>query len=458
MGTNCYRVIFMHRKLIFVCVTLAILAAGCFIYKSVPSSLSQQTRYVVIGCSAAGFNAARELMKGAPNAHVMCLSEETVAPYDKTALHGLVKGKPKKLELQSSKSCHAVNVQGGKKVIELDRTNKRLKLADNSIVPYDKLLIATGARPYQPEHIKHACASRGVVFYNTLDDVQYIIERLHAQPTATVLIAGAGIRSLELADGLRSRFPKATITLLNRSARLLGAHGDDNTDRIIAQRLKQSGITFLAPAVVRDVNVTDTGYMVKLEDDRGLAADLIVFNQGTTPNSALAKAAGLAVFDNDAISVDSELMTSDPNIFAAGDVAGFKNPLGDGVVRSNKWRAAKEQGKIAARNMLGKHVHYRHEPSAFVTSFLGMKGLMSGDVRQAPRAVSRVFGDDARYAHLVVNNDKLKAFVFVWERSQQRPDVLDLRRALINQSPVGDKTFLEKMRRASESIQQESRQ
>lgn len=427
----------MNKKLKIAFFLLIFFGVSCSLYQGFNQrSVSTGRHYVVIGCSAAGFYAAKELVKLNKNVRVSCISEENSNPYNKTQFHSLV---AKKGQRSSRVELGTGNLSGiefilGAKVVAIDSINKTVSFVDNQTINYDKLLIATGARPQVPAHLSSLVPTTNIIFYNTKNDVEAILNAVDKNPSLHVLIVGAGIRALELSDGLKRRHKEIKISILNRSAQFLGNHGDARSDEFIGKRLRDAGVNFIAPASVSAIAKHEDKFTVSYENGE-LKADLVVFTIGTVSNSEFAKS-HLELYEDGSIKVDNELKTSNNDIYAAGDVAGFKDPLGEGWVRSAKWRSSKLQGQIAAANMLGQHRSYKHEPAAFITSFFGVKAIVSGNVRSKSLNSSLVKVENKRYFRFVLENQRLKSFITVWDKGQKRPNMFLLRRKLLDQSPV----------------------
>jgi len=437
-------------KYIFLAVVISLL--GCVFYRGTWIRSNDKADYVVIGCSAAGLAAAKELTKLRPNSKITCITEENSMPYDKTLLQSYISGKKdgKKISLEKDdKKFKAIVFRLNSRVVEIKKDQKQVVLANNDVINYDKLLVATGAKPNLPEQLTFAASWPEVKFYNTKEDADNFIERA-TKNDAKIVVIGAGIRSLELVDAIKRRNASAEVTIANRSARFFGQSGDNNLDVLIMEKLNSRGIKFLAPLDINRLSlerISDGVLNVSIGGANAQTVNLIVFALGTAPNSQLAKDAHLDLYENGAIKVDDELRTSDPNIFAAGDVVAFSNPVGDGLVSSNKWQASKEQGKIAAQNMAGKNVRYHHEPSAHLTSFFGMKAIIAGDVRSAPLDEHSIIDQDQyHYFHFVFKNDRLAAFAMMWDKKHVRPNIFFLRTKFVKQSLVSPRDFLRKIK------------
>jgi 3-phenylpropionate/trans-cinnamate dioxygenase ferredoxin reductase subunit len=218
-------------------------------------------------------------------------------------------------------------------------------LGDGTAVPYDKLLLATGARPRSlPGTV---CGGR-IAALRSHDDAAriraYLVEGSH------IAILGGGFIGLELAASARKL--GASVTLIEGLPRILSRGVPAEIAAIVASRHAEEGVEVLCAAKVAGIEERPGEVRLTLEDGRVVAASLLVVGIGAVPNTELAEMAGLAV-DN-GIAVDGLLRTSDPDILAAGDCTSYPLPLyGDRRVRLESWRNAQEQGQLAAANMLG---------------------------------------------------------------------------------------------------------
>jgi 3-phenylpropionate/trans-cinnamate dioxygenase ferredoxin reductase subunit len=211
-------------------------------------------------------------------------------------------------------------------------------LSDGQTLPYDRLLLATGARPR-----RLACpgAERALDF-RTFADAMAIFSRTEAGKTVAVI--GGGLIGMELAAVLRGK--GVAVSIIEAAPRPLGrAVPLRFADRLHARHLDE-GVHFHLGQGVADV----TSDAVVLADGVRVHADIVVAAIGVVPDIALAEAAGLAT--GNGILTDTFLRTSDPHIFAAGDCASVSQS-GGGHMRFESWRNARRQAEVAARNMAG---------------------------------------------------------------------------------------------------------
>ncbi|KNY16536.1 ferredoxin reductase [Shinella sp. SUS2] len=304
--------------------------------------------FVIVGAGECGARAAFALRGKGFDGTITLIGNEDHLPYERPPLskEALVAGDGPKLIADAERYAAAgIAVLRGRPVIEIDRTARRVLLGDGTAVPYDKLLLATGARPRSlPGTV---CGGR-IAALRSHDDAAriraYLVEGSH------IAILGGGFIGLELAASARKL--GASVTLIEGLPRILSRGVPAEIAAIVASRHAEEGVEVLCAAKVAGIEERPGEVRLTLEDGRVVAASLLVVGIGAVPNTELAEMAGLAV-DN-GIAVDGLLRTSDPDILAAGDCTSYPLPLyGDRRVRLESWRNAQEQGQLAAANMLG---------------------------------------------------------------------------------------------------------
>ncbi|TAA58883.1 NAD(P)/FAD-dependent oxidoreductase [Shinella sp. JR1-6] len=304
--------------------------------------------FVIVGAGECGARAAFALREKGFDGTITLIGNEDHLPYERPPLskEALVAGDGPKLVADAERYAAAgIAVLCGRPVIEIDRTARRVLLGDGTAVPYDKLLLATGARPRSlPGTV---CGGR-IAALRSHDDAAriraYLVEGSH------IAILGGGFIGLELAASARKL--GASVTLIEGLPRILSRGVPAEIAAIVASRHAEEGVEVLCAAKVAGIEERPGEVRLTLEDGRVVAASLLVVGIGAVPNTELAEMAGLAV-DN-GIAVDGLLRTSDPDILAAGDCTSYPLPLyGDRRVRLESWRNAQEQGQLAAANMLG---------------------------------------------------------------------------------------------------------
>jgi 3-phenylpropionate/trans-cinnamate dioxygenase ferredoxin reductase subunit len=196
--------------------------------------------------------------------------------------------------------------------------------------------------------------------------------RADLSPAARVVVIGAGWIGLEAAAAARHHGAEVTVVEMD-SAPLRRVLGDE-VAAVFAELHRAQGVTFRFGTGVREFRAGDDGRLavVVLTDGTELPADLAVVGVGISPATELAEAAGLAV--ENGVAVDAGLRTSDPDVFAAGDVAAFTHPALGRRIRVEHWSNALNGGAAAAHAMLGEEVAYDQVPYFFTDQYdLGME-------------------------------------------------------------------------------------
>jgi NADPH-dependent 2,4-dienoyl-CoA reductase/sulfur reductase-like enzyme len=315
--------------------------------------------------------------KQAPEKDVRLLTDERCEPYEKPPLSkGVLVGKSTPADAPiagpGGLASHGVVLDCHASCRAIERDAGMVALADGRSLPYSTLVIATGSLVRELPHLP--LGTPRVHYLRTEADADRLKATL--RETNRLLVIGAGLIGLEVAASA-AELGVAT-TVLELAPRVLERVCNDTIGSRVAEEHRRRGVDLrvgsaMASATVRahEIEVTTT------TGDR-LVADTVVVGTGAKPNDSLAAAAGLEV--RDGIVVDEYCRTSDPNIFAAGDVVRFPGP--HGPVRLENWRHAQDQGIVAGRNAAGAHEIYKTIPSFWSEQYdLYVQGLgwpMSG--------------------------------------------------------------------------------
>ncbi len=343
--------------------------------------------FVIIGASLAGAKAAETLRGAGFGGAVVLIGAEQERPYERPPLSkGFLLGKDDKSKIyvheESWYQQHDVDLRRGVAAVAVDRGARQISLAGGEIVRYDKLLFTTGASPRRLN--VPGGDLDGVLYLRSVGDSERLVDAFRSTGRAggRVVIAGGGWIGLETAAAARSYGCAVTVvepepTPLNR---VLGPE----LGEVFADLHRRHGVEFRLRAGVAEFRGgagADAGRVrrVVTTDGTELATDLVVVGIGAVPNVSLAEAAGLDV--GNGILADAALRTSDPDIYAAGDVANPWHPLLNRRVRVEHWANALNSGPAAARSMLGREVSYDRVPYFFSDQYeLGMEtsGLPEG--------------------------------------------------------------------------------
>jgi 3-phenylpropionate/trans-cinnamate dioxygenase ferredoxin reductase component len=314
---------------------------------------------VVVGAGLAGATAVTELREQGYDGDVTLIGAETHPPYERPPLSKAYlmgndpfeKAHVHPLEWYAENN---VDLRLGTTVETVDLANKRLTLSDGELT-YDKLLLATGA---QPRTLDLDAGDVPVVTLRTLEDSDRIKESFGEGKK--IVIVGAGWIGLEVASA--ARMAGTDVTVFETAELPLLAVLGPKVATVFADLHREHGV---------DLRLSTGVTPADLE-----GADLIVIGIGAAPTTDLAVAAGLDV-DN-GILVDEHLVSSDPAVYAVGDVANQLHPT-LGRLRVEHWDNAIEQAKVAAHNLAGASEAYDHTPYFFTDQYdLGMEYVGHG--------------------------------------------------------------------------------
>ncbi len=321
--------------------------------------------YVVVGGGLAGAKAVETLRDEGFSGPITLIGAETDRPYERPPLSkGLLLGndEPESVFVHTLEWYpeHNVTLRTGVTATAVDRAAKVVRLGTGEDVGYEKLLLATGSTP-RPLTVP---GGGRALMLRTLADSRRISDAV--TDGTRVVVIGAGWIGLEIAAAARSR--GATVTVVEMAALPLQAVLGDEIATVFADLHRAHDVTFHLSAQVAAVE-TDA---VRLADGTTIPADVVVAGVGVTPNVGLAADAGLDV-DNGVL-VDGRLATSDPDIFAAGDIANVDHPFLKQRVRVEHWATALNTGPVAAKAMLGQDVSYDNLPYFYTDQYdLGME-------------------------------------------------------------------------------------
>ncbi len=334
------------------------------------------TRCVIIGTGVAAIAAAEETRARHPGGELNLVGDDPFGYYsrpglayyltgelDEKLLYPYRKEDYQKLTLRYYRA-RATRILPSEKQVELDNGTR---------LPYDKLLIATGAQA-MPLSIPGA-ELKGVHKLDHLADARALLA--DAKRGRAAIVTGGGITALELAEGLAARGMKVHYVL--RSPRYWPGVLDELESGVIESLLAQDGITLHHKSEIAEI-LGKNGKInaARLADGRILKVDLLAYAIGIAPRLELARGAGLEC--ERGILVNEFMQTSQPDIFAAGDVAQVFDPASGKYLLDSLWNSAREQGRAAARNMTGHAEPYRKPPVFNVTRLAGLTVTIIGAV------------------------------------------------------------------------------
>jgi nitrite reductase (NADH) large subunit len=413
-------------------------------------------QYVIVGSGIAGLAAAEALRQRQPAAAVSMISEEAHDFYSRPGLAYLLRGDvpEKQLFVRSRDELRALRLQRiNARVEQLRCDDREVVLTDGRRIPYDRLLLATGALANPPPFPGGDLA--GVVKLDSLDDARRILGLAGRGKTAVVI--GGGITALELAEGLRARGLRVHYFL--RGDRYWSDVLDETESRLILERLGREGVMLHSRTQVQQA-LGVRGQLVGVATQAGanIPCQLLAVAIGVRPRVDLAQRAGLKV--DRGVVVDPFLQTSRPEVYAAGDVAQVHDPRNPRGVLDVLWSTALEQGQVAGANMAGANRAYVKGVPFNVTQLTGLKVTIIGAVgggkdedlttiargeseawRHSPRAWIVAGRDDVNRIRLLIGERYIVGALVMGDQTWSRPlqrliegraDVKEIRPSLLS--------------------------
>lgn len=311
------------------------------------------------GAGQAGTAAALALRQGGWLGPITLIGEEALLPYERPPLSKAVLVEqsdpgPRPIVTPEELARLSITCLQGCKVISIDRAAHTVTLSQGTRMRYERLLLATGAIPRRLT-IPIAEGS-AVTTLRTYADAMTI--RRVAEKGYKIVVIGGGFIGLEVAASAAAK--GALVTVIESGPRLLTRAVPGSIAELIRAKHERAGVGIETGVTIERIDKVEGRSQLRLTNGRTHRADLVVVGIGAVPNVELARAAELDV-DN-GIAVDEMLVTSDPDILAAGDCCSFPHPVFGERMRLEAWRNAQRQGAVAAANILGGKRPYEDVP------------------------------------------------------------------------------------------------
>ena len=322
---------------------------------------SQPSRIVIIGASLAGGTAAITLRDQGYEGELTVIGEESQLPYERPPLSKAVllgeRDEPDWVGDEAAFADKDISLRLGTMATRIDR-GRRVVVASRHEYSYDKLLIATGSAPRRLD--VHGAELDGLLTLRTLEESLAL--RARFTEGAKIVVVGAGWIGCEAAAAARHHGAEVTV-IEPRSQPLIHVVGEQ-IGATFAALHRDHGVDLRLGVGVKGFAGDGAVSSVQVKSGHPVPADTVLIGVGAAPNIALADAAGLKLTDG-GIAVDATLRSSDPDIYAAGDVAAQDHPKYRRRVRVEHWANAKDQGLHVAGNLLGAEAPYELRPFFF---------------------------------------------------------------------------------------------
>jgi 3-phenylpropionate/trans-cinnamate dioxygenase ferredoxin reductase subunit len=314
---------------------------------------------IIIGASHAAAQTCVSLRQTGWEGHITVIGDEKVLPYYRPPLSKDFLSGQKTIDdilIRPAESYNAadIDVKLGVRVGAINRNDKTVLTDNGETLAYDKLVLTTGARirrlPVPGEDLEN-------VFY-LRDTVDVLSIKARAVTAKTAVIIGGGYIGLETAASLRKQ--GLEVTVLEAMPRILQRVTAPVMSEFYKRVHTEEGVKIMENVIASEIKESDDGLCVLTSCDKTLNADLVIIGIGVIPNVELAEVAGLEI--SNGIEVNEFCQTSDPDIYAAGDVTWHYNPIYDQHIRLESVPNATEQGKVVAAHINGTPKPYNSLP------------------------------------------------------------------------------------------------
>ncbi|WP_370980917.1 NAD(P)/FAD-dependent oxidoreductase [Agaribacterium sp. ZY112] len=335
----------------------------------------------VIGASHAGVNFAFAMRKEGWQGQIILIDSDPTTPYHRPPLSKAYLTSDDAIDKNLLKNIDTyeksnIELRLGQTVSKIDREKQILLLADGSEQPYDKLVYATGARPFIPPIPGLENAAKCYPL-RTAEDVNNIRKAFNQSEQKRVVVIGGGYIGLETAASLKKL--GGDVSVLEREERILQRVTAPHMSAFFQDLHANNGVNVFTSKNVSAIEQGDTCNQVLCDDGTRLDADLIIVGVGIRVNAELAQEAGLEV--EVGLKVNQCAQTNDSNIYAIGDCTVHHNPHYDRMIRLESVQNAVDQAKVAAAAICGKDVTYNTIPWFWSDQYdikLQMVGLSQG--------------------------------------------------------------------------------
>jgi len=359
--------------------------------------LKERSEYLIIGNGIAGISAAVSLRNKDSEGKITVVTKSPKPFYyrirlieylaDKTEFEKLV-GYGEGFYLDKD-----IDVKLDMEVTNIDSKNKKVTFEDGSSVEYNKLLLATGARPRYP-NIKGIKEKKGVLKFRGVNDSDEIAN--HVEICKEVAVLGGGLLGIETAFSLLNLGKK--VTVIETAPRLLPRQLDEEGSRILQKILEEKGINFILGKNVEEILGEDCVKGIKFGDGEVFQVKSLVLSAGITPRLELAESAGVEI--NRGIVVNEYMETSIKDIYAAGDSIEFQGTL------YGLWIPAKEQGDVAGSNMAGEKSKYNPISSETRLKVSGISFFSGGNIEPMGAHIYK-YNKEGIYRKFFVRDEKI---------------------------------------------------
>lgn len=344
------------------------------------------SKYVIVGASAAGVGAVEAIRQVDAVGSITIITEEGCAYYSRPMISDLVSGKAdlKKLKCKTDDFFIQYNAEllTNKKVTALNTTEKTLTLESGEKIPYEKLLLATGGKPFVPK--MEGQEKDGVFTFTTMAEAERLADKISKINAKSAVVIGAGLIGISVTEALAKLGLKVTVVELQE--KILSLLLDPKASDMVEAIIRKAGVNFATGQSVQKIigrpeNDSAVGGVILTKGDT-VPCDIVVVAIGVIPRTELV--AGTPVKTNRGIVVDNTMATNVQDIYASGDVA----EAYDFILNQNRllplWPLAVQEGRVAGSNMAGKKATYPGGTNMSSLKYFGIPIVSIGNANPKP--------------------------------------------------------------------------
>jgi NAD(P)H-nitrite reductase large subunit len=376
-------------------------------------------KYVIVGASAGGIGAVEAIRELDPVGTITVISDEPCPQYSRPMISDFVSGKADfcKMKCRTDEFWKENSVEAltGKKATALNLTEKTVQLESGEKIAYEKLLLATGGKPFVPK--MEGSEKDGVFTFTTIKDAELLVAKIESVNAKSAVVIGAGLIGISVTEALVKRGLKVTVVELQEKilSLLLDAKASDLVEGVIGN----AGVNIVTGQSVQKIigktnNENVVGGVILTKGEH-VPCDLVIVAIGVIPRTELVT--GTVVKTNRGIVVDNTMQTNVPDVYASGDVA----EAYDFIMNQNRllplWPLAMLEGRVAGYNMAGQKTTYMGGTNMSSLKYFGIPIISIGlaNPKEDPTLEVLVKHDSERnvYKKLVLRNNIIVGMTLV---------------------------------------------
>ncbi|MHB9090005.1 MAG: NAD(P)/FAD-dependent oxidoreductase [Chloroflexota bacterium] len=374
-------------------------------------------KYVIVGNSAGGIGTVEAIRQIDNEGDIAIVSDEPFHAYSRPMISKYVSGEATVEAMQFRAPAfyerQRIDLLAGTPATALDTAARTLSLADGRVLPWDKLLLATGGTPFVPK--MEGLDRDGVFTFTTLSDAQRLAK--HVAGARRAVVIGGGLIGISVAEALVKRH--LSVTVVELKDRILNVILDEEGSALADAAVRRAGVEVLTNRTVASVvgRPQNGGAVVSvfLDNGREVPCDLLVVAIGVVPRVELARGAGLKV--NRGIVVDEKMATSAPDVYACGDAVEAYDFAVDAVRPTPIWPNAFIGGRVAGRNMAGEATVSLGGTACNSLNYFGLSlvsaGMMAAPAGDGYTELKRSEPENGLYRKIILKNGRLVGMVYV---------------------------------------------